>query len=215
MSVFKSVIKAAAAQEIGEVADNLLEAAQFEVKSYEGGMAALQEGHKAIEALCAHVDKDVTDGVYDLQEAGHIKRYLARAAQIPLNMQIQAGNNRLIAQGKVAAYTQIVQRIKKYQEAEDTKTKNLQAALGAGVVAVEDQSTPSDDKVARIVGGHPGGTWKSQRLAEAQQERLQQAPQGVMDAPSTLTVNSGAPQTEAVMDTGTRKRARKAHASNA
>jgi len=166
MRIEKAETKIAVASELGAKIEDILEAAKKEVSRWEGSVSAFSQASKACEALGEHVDRDVTDGVYDLEVAKVVKRYVDRAAQLTKNLMAQAENNRISTVGKVAALDTTVQVVAKYRDEEVGRVSAFRAALASGQIKVEDGGGMS----VADGGVRPARSIKEQRLAEAAAE---------------------------------------------
>jgi hypothetical protein len=149
-SAEKSEIKAAAAHDIGVRVDDLLEEAQREAYRASGAQAALLDAAKMIQKLHEHVDKDVSDGAYDLVAAKWAKVYVTRAMAAVESMSQRANNIQLAAQGRVQGLQEVVRSVKSFHD--------LEVARAAAPPPV---NVPGTGEPAR-----PGPTVKEIRQAE-------------------------------------------------
>lgn len=169
MSVLKAELKQLITGEIGVRVEDSLDAAKRELAVLEGRQAAFMDGSKAAEALMASVDRDVTEGKYDLPTAEQVKRYVARCIHALQNLAAQAQNYRIAQTGKVQGLEQTVILLKGLMDAERAKAAALTAATAEAAPAL-----PAEQPTAAPVGpsrGRPEGmapppTIKAQRLAE-------------------------------------------------
>lgn len=165
MSLDKSEIRIGVAREIGCALDDALEAAQGEIKFFEGGASALVQAGKQIQALAKIVDEDLekeTGEIPDLAAATLVKKFITRAVAVVESGARTAENHRLVSEGKTRALQAAVGGIKKRIDVEQIRVDatRLEAAR---VLAGEAADGPKAD---RAVGAHPGGGIKAQRLAE-------------------------------------------------
>lgn len=168
MGIAKYEVRIGVAIEIGCALDDALEAAQAEVKFFEGGGSALVQAERQVQALNEHVDKDLDgegDGlITSLEISKAVKRYVARAVAIIQTATHAAEQRRLMAQGKVLAYKAAVGSVKKRVDQEKELLQQVRAR------AVEMARAPAQEagtgKEAHQNSAHPGATIKVQRQAE-------------------------------------------------
>lgn len=164
MSAEKSDIKINVANDLGARIEDMLEAARAEVVRYEGASMALSQAGKACVGMMAHVDKDLSDGSYDIPTGTCVKRYIERCANSAAGLQAQAENARVMALGKIQALTAGVGILDKYREEEASKAKRLREAVAAGTVIVEGgEPTKVANGKGHVVGARPGATVKELR----------------------------------------------------
>ena len=113
MSLERIELRASGMHEVGVRMDDLLEGAKKEVLRCDGVVIGILQCVKAVNDLCPHVDRDVTEGKYDLETAKLIKLYLSRAAQVVQNLGVNASNQRMAAAGQVQMAEIVVQITKK------------------------------------------------------------------------------------------------------
>jgi len=166
MSVLKAELKQLVTTEVGVRVEDALEEAKRGLAIFEGRHLAMADGAKVVESLAAVVDEEVQSGKFDLDVAGHIKRYLSRASNGLQNLAQQAANLRMSQAGKIQGFEQTVALLKNMVEAERTKADALRAAE----VAPAPQSP-----VERVLGSHPMSI-KELRLAEETVAPVQEAP---------------------------------------
>jgi len=212
MNIEKAEVKVAVAHEIGCRLDDTREAARSEVAQWEGANASLVQAGRAIEELARHVDKDVDEGLYDLEVAKHVKKYLTRAAAVAQNLGTQAGAQRLMAQGKVQALESAVKVVQKFHEEETRKVAGFKRALETGLVRLEPDGTPQATSPGTTLPGvRPGMSIKEQRLAEeaaeAKAAEIKAEPAAPEPVPEPVPVAAVVPPVPAVKRTGRGKRA--------
>jgi hypothetical protein len=157
MSAFVQELKHAITTEIGVRIEDAFEAAKLELAALEGRQAAFLDGSKAAEALLGSVDKDIEESKFDLEAAGHIKKYLSRCANALQNLSVQAANYRLMQQGKLQGLDYTVKLLKGIADDARAKMDAMKAA----------EADPSSVTArGRVEGTHPPATIKEQRLAE-------------------------------------------------
>lgn len=152
----KGEIKAATVHEIGCRFEDMLEAAKVDSARNEGAKVGLQAAAKKVLELQAHVDKDLDEGVFGdvdgpMAVASQVKKYVSRAVGVLESMSVTAENHRILMQGKVQAFQQMIDNMSKLHDMELEKTKAKQEA-GA--------------HKRRVTGTHPGSTLKEQRKLE-------------------------------------------------
>jgi hypothetical protein len=156
VSTLKSELKQLVTHEIGVRVEDSLESAKRDLHALEGRVTAFTDGAKTVEAMLAHVDKDIEEGKMDLPTAEHAKRYLVRSVNALTNLAQQAVNYRIAQAGKVAGIEGTMVMLKNMIDSEKTKVEALLAAASAPPV-----ENPRD----RPVGVAPVSI-KAQRLAE-------------------------------------------------
>lgn len=167
MSLLKSELKQLVAHEIGVRMDDAREAIHRDAAVLEGKQNGLNEGAKAVEALCASVDKDVEDGKMDLEQATLVKRYLVRGVHALQTMAQQIGNQRITAAGRAQGVEHGIALLKGVIDEEKKKAVLLQAAAAAAATESAGNGATSED--------HTHVSIKAQRLAEEQAEEAARA----------------------------------------
>jgi len=157
MNVDKAELKILIANDIGASTEDMYESAKNLVHHWDGASKAFSKAAAACTALAEHVNKDIDDGLYDLETAKHIKRYIERCAHVNQNLQRQAEDSMMATTGKVTAFETVVGFIKKYQDAEKLKIAAVRVEQGPN-------ATTSSAPAIRPI------SLKEQRLAEAVQE---------------------------------------------
>jgi hypothetical protein len=160
MSLDKSEVKLGTVHELGCRLDDVREAAHKEVSRMEGAVAAFAKSAEVVAALAALVDKDISDGKFELETATLIKRYIERGTQALTNLHLNAKNLQLMAQGKVQGLDAGLQVAKKLKEEEERKRDVVQEAVQRAAEAPAAQEATEAPRPTTI---------KAQRLAE---ERL-------------------------------------------
>lgn len=146
MSIEKSELKMAVANDLGCRLDDTLEAVRKEAYRQEGAKAALQVAGKAIQDLVPLVDREMDEGLLSLEEASKVKRHLLRVVACFENLFKQSHNLQLLAAGKAQGLEAAVQVIKRQVEEEAVKLKAMTEPLP---VAAEGES-PLSLKQIRI-----------------------------------------------------------------
>jgi hypothetical protein len=129
MNLGKSEVKVEVANEIGCRLDDMLEASQKDLYRLEGAAKAFQSMGQAIDGLFKIVDQEMDEGKFDLEAAAHIKRFIKRAHQMSINLNLQAENNRFMQLGRIQGAEQAVNVAKKFKDEELSKALVLQKAL--------------------------------------------------------------------------------------
>lgn len=158
----KHEVKALTYHEIGMSLDNSLESAEKEKLGYEGAKVGLLQAKKNVEDLTAHVDKDLKEGVLDIDQATLVKKWLIRAVSVVQNLALQSEVHGHITQGKVVALTAAVKHTKSLYDAEKVR---MDAS-----VAQQEGSEEVDPRRpdARAVGEHPGNPIAARRAQESE-----------------------------------------------
>ena len=152
----KGEIKAATVHELGCKFEDMLEASKQDESRNDGAKTALFAASKKVLELQVHVDKDLDDGAFGdvdgpLAVAALIKKYLTRAAAVLESGAVSAENHRLISQGRMMAFGQMIENMKKIRDMELAKSEQRKLA------------EPSE---RHTTGVHPGPALKEQRLTE-------------------------------------------------
>lgn len=164
MSKLKSEVKAATLHEVGMKLDDVLEAAERELHTLEGGKQALHMGQKKVEQHLANVDRDVQEGKLDLEQATLIKRWVTQCVHILENLALQAEVQMYQAQGKVVGAKHVVAVAKSLYDREKAHLDALSQAevRTEALVALE----PAEGR-QRVVGTHPGDPLAARRAEAA------------------------------------------------
>jgi len=154
----KGEIKAATVHEIGVRFEDMLEAGRQEVSKNEGAKLALLMAIRQVNELAAHVDKDLDAGAFnDVTEpmavATLVKKWLTRTCAVLETGSVSAENHRLIAQGRVQAFQQMIDNMKKLHDMELGKLEAKKATEKTG-------------RRGRATGTRPQASVKQRRLAE-------------------------------------------------
>jgi len=138
------------AHDIGVVLDDALERYRKDRDEQEGVKAGvLLYRRKITDFMKGYIDKEIEDGVLDLQQADMVRRYLVRVVGAGDSLVTMADLEICRSQGRMQAMEVAVRLTKKAHDAED-----VPAPLSA-----EEQERR-----------HPGLSLKQQRLLEEQQE---------------------------------------------
>lgn len=166
MNLGKSEVKVEVANEIGCRLDDMLEASQKDLYRLEGAAKAFQSMGQAIDGLFKIVDQEMDEGKFDLEAAAHIKRFIKRAHQMSVNLNLQAENNRFMQLGRIQGAEQAVNVAKKFKDEELSKALVLQKALDENRLRQANGTLEHTGEGERPVAIRPGMTLKEQRLAE-------------------------------------------------
>lgn len=166
MNLGKSEVKVEVANEIGCRLDDMLEASQKDLYRLEGAAKAFQSMGQAIDGLFKIVDQEMDEGKFDLEAAAHIKRFIKRAHQMSINLNLQAENNRFMQLGRIQGAEQAVNVAKKFKDEELSKALVLQKALEENRLREANGGLEHTGEGERPVAIRPGMTLKEQRLAE-------------------------------------------------
>ena len=142
MSIQKSELQAAMANNIGASIEDRLESVQNEIQQYDGAHQALAQAMKSLEGLFKHVDQDVDEGKYadlegPLQIAGAVKNYIKKAIGLVDNLATSSKIQGIRARGKAEGVQDAMTIVKKVREQAEAKVRAAMRALGEGQVEVE------------------------------------------------------------------------------
>lgn len=158
MSLLKSELKQQVTTEVGVRVEDALDSAKNELIVLEARKVAFHEGARTIEALMAHVDKDLEEEKFDPPTALLIKRYIERGVHALQNMSQLAQNFMVAQSGRVQGLKQTVDLLKAIVDDEAKKIEQVKAAMAA--------QTSSGPVGLRPDGVRPALSIKEQRLAE-------------------------------------------------
>jgi hypothetical protein len=166
----KHEVKALTYHEIGMRLDDQLDAAKSEQSGFEGAKQAFQLASKRVEDLTAHIDKEVKDGVMDIEQSTLAKRWILRAINVVSNLAMQSEVQFYQAQGKVVALTQAVKHTKNLYDQEKARLDEAIAHEKAMAEAEAKGETIEDPKrpISRPMGEHPGNPIADRREGEAE-----------------------------------------------
>lgn len=140
----KGELKALIINDIGNKAEDMLEAAKAEYSRHRGGSVALLACSRKIAELASYVDRDLEEGLFKEFENPHlvaqlIKRYISRAVGVADSLAgLEAGATHT-ASGKVQMAESVVRSLKKEHDA-----AVLLAKQGAQVDEVTSELTMQD-----------------------------------------------------------------------
>jgi hypothetical protein len=167
-SRIKHEIKALTFHEVGVKIDDALDSAKMEFAKFKGGQETLAEAMKHLEGLCSHVDNDTKSGIYDLQTAGHVKKYITRSIEVLRNMGIQCEVGSYTSQGKIQAFQKAVGLAKNLYDTERAAAEAVAAAEAETEGVKTEPARPGD----RDEGKHPGDPLADRREPKVSQEDI-------------------------------------------
>jgi hypothetical protein len=162
MGIEKAELKREIAQEIGAALEDVLDEAKIAHARSAGATDAYNASRTSVEGLLHHVDKEVTNGKYDLEESKLIKEWLTRATNGLAALASKSRAEMNNAKGKVSFGEAAVAKVKKVFDREDAKVA-IRGGESANVVDL-------NERRGRAIGTHPGSTIKERRLAESAAE---------------------------------------------
>lgn len=188
MSELKLEVRRQTAQDIGTRIEDRLEAARLEAARAEGANQMALQLQRQVEALHAHVDKDIDAGVFaDLKEAQRVKDWITRAVVICGSGAQTAASGSLLARGKLQALEEAVKIVASVQQEAVKRLALLQQAT-----LDEDGPPPAERDGPRVPGERPRESIRSRREREAQQAASAPVAAEVPSGDGTVTT-PGAP----------------------
>jgi len=167
MTLEKAELKMSVAHELGCQVDDQLAGAEKDGLRHAGAKSALFHAAKEINRqLHAAVKRDLEEGAFEgekfpeseLQLQSLINRWISRASGLCENMAQMHESQEIVKAGETAGLKKVIDRIKKYHDAERQKAAALKDAEDGKVVPIRGGT--------RASGQHPGPTLKDRRLAE-------------------------------------------------
>ncbi len=158
MAIEKSEIKMAVAHELGCGFDDALEKAQQDIHRWEGAKTAFKEAAAGVEALCAHIQRDLKEEKFDATAANAARNYVRRAAAICENLRLKAEVHEQRAHGRVEALETSVKLTKKLYDAEEAKLQALKEHQEGADDEEKSDETPTNGRQrppSRPVGARP------------------------------------------------------------
>lgn len=198
MSIQKSELQAAMANNIGASIEDRLGAVQNEIQQYDGAQQALVQAMKSLEGLFKHVDQDVDEGKYadlegPLQIAGVVKNYIKKAIGLVDNLATSSKIQGIRARGKAEGVQDAMIIVKKVREQAEAKIQVAMQALKDGQVEVETEGenvvpirrrTPDDFPLSAAAADIQARREEARKAREAKaaaesktQEAIEEAPQ--------------------------------------
>lgn len=145
MNPLKSELKILLANNLGADIEDSAEAYERDQYRHEGAAVGAQKVIKAIQALSAHVSKDLDEGKFsDFPEpivaAKLIKDWLGKAIEAASGVGAQAEASKIHSQGKVAGVRAIIEALQKQNQLETRKLQQYREAEEA----IEEEGTEAD-----------------------------------------------------------------------
>ncbi len=172
MSILKEQIRRSESEEIGNLLDDQLEAAEALACECRGSESALRSLGQKLPNIFAQVDARLDDGKYDIEQAKEIKYWLSLVVEMVGKMAMASKGDRYRAEGGTIFLKRAVQQVGKRRDASQQRISALSTSEGSS-------APPS----GHVTGIHPGGGIKAQRLAEgaamAEQARADEAASAV------------------------------------
>lgn len=134
---------------VGNRIESMVASAKNEVVIHSSQKEAFVLGARQVEPLLAFVDAEAEKGVFDLETAKHVKRYVQRVVIILESLGKRAENSALEATGRIRGIEDCVGVTKKIYDAhvaEETRDREEAAALAAAVAAAEQKAEPQPKK---------------------------------------------------------------------
>ncbi len=168
MSELKLEIRKQTAQDIGVRVEDRFEAMKLEQARAQGAHEMALQLQRQVEALHAHVDKEIDAGLYpDLKFASIIKQWVTRASAVCGSGAQSAANSVLVAKGKVQAVEDALKIIASVHQDAAKRLALLQSAT-------PDEDGPPSPASAqpglRVDGERPRESIRARREREAKQE---------------------------------------------
>lgn len=143
-------IKIEAVHEIGVRLDDALESAKVEVTRNEGAQGAYLHAAKSVQALQAHLARDVEEGRADPVAAKLAADWIMRATQVCENLSKQAGNAVLMSRGAELQTARLVSLVKNLHELEVARRDRETAPAEAAAPEERPHPRPRSIKEERI-----------------------------------------------------------------
>ncbi len=137
---------------VGNRIESMVASAKNEVVIHSSQKEAFVLGARQVEPLLAFVDAEVEKGVFDLETAKHVKRYVQRAVIILESLGKRAENSALEATGRIRGIEDCVGVTKKIYDAhvaEEARDREEAAGLAAAAEAVASQKAEPQPKKKR------------------------------------------------------------------
>jgi len=154
-------IKALLTHEMGLGFEDALDAANAEVRRWEGSKRGLKSGVDAVMLLLGHIKRDVDEEICTSEQAEYAQNYTQRAADALRNLVIQADAMRLRAEGKADAFKVVVGTTKKMHD----KAADKLSVLTEHAIQTKNDEAPNGP---RTIGTHPGPSIRHLRDDEAE-----------------------------------------------
>ena len=199
MSIQKSELQAAMANNIGASIEDRLESIQNEIQQYDGAHQALGQAMKSLNSLFQHVDKDVEDGKYEgkdgpLEIAAVAKDYIKKAIGMVDNLATSSKIQGIRARGKAEGVQAAMDVVKKVKDHAEAKVQAAMKAIESGQAEVETTEGSKVVPIRRLGNDFPlspaaadiqARREEARKAREATKaEEAPQAPQEPSDKPS-------------------------------
>lgn len=133
-----------------------------------GAKAGYERSRTAVEALFAHVEKDIDAGSFPEQMAGldaakRVKLYIQRAVEVCASLSARADVEIIAARGRVEGMEAIQKDVQKQADEEREKVRAFLEHVERGDVVLVAGEYQQVNGGARVPGVHPGPSLKQQR----------------------------------------------------
>lgn len=169
MSLEKTELRLHVIDEIGKDLALQLRAQEIALARQEGVAAGFQQGATSVGDLFTHVDKDITEGKLDLEQAKLVKLWITRAHAALGNLHQQSSNHLFITKGKIEATKVSLDALQKKVDAERGKLQQMLRPVLVSEPVTNDEAPESPtEKPAERVGPV---SLKTRRIQEDLQEQ--------------------------------------------
>lgn len=158
-SIDKTILKTAMLHDIGAHLDDQKEGAEREVYRVEGDIRTIKRFREAVHGLYARVDADVEMGMFDLENASKVKKYIERIESMCTGFLMKSEGEKIRQEGAVDAHRKVVEFMQKLHSDSE---KELQLMRTEARLLAEKGVPP--DEVGRPQSARV--SIKEQRLAE-------------------------------------------------
>lgn len=167
MSELKLEIRRQTAQDIGARVDDRLEAMKLEQARAQGAHEMALQLQRQVEALHAHVDKEIDADQYpDLKFASIIKQWVTRASAVCGSGAQSAANSVLVAKGKVQAVEDVLKIIASLHQDAAKRLALLQQATSDEEGPPPPPPWPGVPSPQRVDGERPRESIRTRRERE-------------------------------------------------
>ncbi len=160
MTLEKTVMRASVVHELGEKADDFLEAYRNELREIEGVVNGIGRALTIFDAIFAGIDKEIDERQIDFEAGKKMKEWALRGMEQLKNLRTQAANQVYLTRGKVDAAARQVEYLKKSYDIEKIRIAQYQtppssAAEAGNVVDINSahRDRPTSLKTRRIQEG--------------------------------------------------------------
>ena len=195
MAIDKTRLRRDIIHDFGAQFEDMLEQARKEIARNEGAKIALKTAKAKVEELCAHVERDLEEGVLEnlisgddagvLPLASYIKRKVMQAGGVIENLNGIVAVNAMRAEGELTAYKAVFAAVKKSYDAAVAKEEFL-AKVASGEL--------DESMTTRPEGVHPSDVPLSpaadiaQRREQARKEKEEAAESASAESASETPV---------------------------